>query len=155
MVSSQDTLMLLDCDAGEDFCPLDCKDMKPVNPQGNHPWLFTGRTDTEAEAPILWPWDSKNQLIGKDWRWEKGATGDKMVGGITDSMDMNLSKLQEIVEDREACHAEVHGVAKSWTWLSDWTTTASFKNILPATAGYCSSGCWFSGAGVGPKIMPF
>ena len=67
--------------------PLDCKEIKPVNPKGNQPWIFTGRTDAEAEAPILWPPDAKNRLIGKDpeaekdWRQEeKGMTEDEMVG---------------------------------------------------------------------------
>ena len=67
--------------------PLDCKEIKPVNPKGNQPWIFTGRTDAEAEAPILWPPDAKSWLIGKDadagkdWRQEeKGETKDEMVG---------------------------------------------------------------------------
>ena len=66
--------------------PLDCKDIKPVYPQGNQPWVFFGRTDTDAEVPILWPSDAKSQLIGKDpdagkeWRQEeKGTTEDEMV----------------------------------------------------------------------------
>ena len=79
--------------------PLDCKEIQPVYPKGNQSWIFNGRTDAEAEAPILWPPDAKNQLIwkdpdaGKDWRWkEKGMTEDEMVDGITDSMDVSLSK---------------------------------------------------------------
>ena len=61
--------------------PLDCKEAKPVNPKGNQPWIFTGRTDVEAEAPILWPPDVKSQLIRKDWRQEeKGPSEDKIVG---------------------------------------------------------------------------
>ena len=81
--------MLLNCGAGEDSweSPLDCKEIKPVNPKGNQPWIFTGRTDPEAEAPILWPPDVKNWLTGKDpdagkgWRQEeKGMTEDEMVG---------------------------------------------------------------------------
>ena len=66
--------------------PLDCKEVKPVHPKGNQSWIFIGRTDAEAEAPILWPPDVKNRLIGKDpdtgkdWRWEKGTTEDEMVG---------------------------------------------------------------------------
>ena len=107
---------------------LDCEEIKPVNPKGNQLWLFIGRTDTEAEALILWHLDAKSPLIvkdpdaGKEWRQkEKGAAKDEIVS-ITDSMGMYLSKLQEIVKDRGARCAEVYGIAKSWTWLSNWTT---------------------------------
>ena len=102
--------------------PLDCKEIKPVSPKGNQPQIFIGRTDAEAEAeaPLLWPPDVKSQLTekgpdpGKDWRQEeKGQHRMRRLDGTTDSMDMSLSKLQEIVKERQAWHAAVHGVSKS------------------------------------------
>ena len=122
--------MLLNCGAEEDswnFFGL--KEIKPVYPKGNQPWIFFGRTDAEAEAPILWPPDVKRGLIGKgpdagkDWgQEEKGTDEDEMVIKITNSMDTNLSKLWKTEKDRGAWHGALHGVKKSRTSLSDWTT---------------------------------
>ena len=102
--------------------PLGCKESQPVHPEGDQSWIFIGRTDAEAETPVLWPPDAKNWLIwkdpdaGKDWRQEeKGATEDEIVDGITDSTDMSLSKLRKMVKDREAWYTVVHGVSKSRT----------------------------------------
>ena len=108
--------------------PLNCKEIKPVHPKGDQSWVFIGRTDVKAETPILWPHDAKSWLIGKDsdagkdWRREeKGSTEDEMVGWNHNSIDMGLGGLRELVMDREAWCAVIHGVAKSRTRLSDWT----------------------------------
>ena len=110
-------------------------EIKPVHPKGYQPWIFIGRTDAEAEASILWPPDMKSRLTGKgidagkDWRQEeKGRQRMRQLDGITDSMHMSLSKLQEKVGDRRVCRAAVYGVTKSRPWLSDWTVT-----VLPET----------------------
>ena len=101
--------------------PLDCKEIQPVHPKGDQSWIFIGRTDAEAETPILWPPDVKSWLTGKDWgQEEKGTTEDEMAGWHHRLNGHGLGGLQELVMDREAWLAVVHGVAKSWTRLSNW-----------------------------------
>ena len=106
--------------------PLDCKEIKPVNPKGNQLWIYIVKTYAEAKVLILWASEVKSQLIGKTLmlggiggrrrrRWQRM----RWLDDITDSMDMSLSKLQEIVKDREDWRAVFHGITRSWTW---WMT---------------------------------
>ena len=124
----------------------DCKEIKPIHPKGNQSWIFIGRTDAEAESPIPWPPDAKSCLTGKDpdsgkdWgQEEKGMTEDEM-DGVANSMNMSLSKLWELVVDREAWSAVVCGITKSRTWRSNWTTSHQSeclrsKNLQAINAG--------------------
>ena len=105
-----------------------CKKIHRVHPNGDHSWMFTGRTDVEAEAPKLWPPDSKSWFIGKDpetgkteGRRRKGWQRMTWLDGIIDWMDRGLVALWELVMDRKPWHAAIHWVVESWTGLSDWT----------------------------------
>ena len=132
---------------------IDCKEIKLVNPKGNQSWMFFGRTDAEAETPILWPrmWRAnsleKTLMLEKvEGRRRRGQQRIKCLDGITDSRDMSLRKFQKLVMGRETWRAAVHGITKRWTQLNWWGLQA-WEIASQVTLRELFAGRWGDGKG--------
>ena len=123
---------------------LDCKEIQPVSPKGKQPWIFIGRTDADAEPPVPWPlmWTTdsleKTLMLGKIEGRRRGRQRMRWLDGITDSTDMSLSKLWDMVKEGDVWGAAAHGVTKSLIRLSNWTNKKEWSDL--GVVGWWGSG---------------